>query len=233
MTTATQSVLSAEKLHKSYRVGGTDLHVLRGVSVTVERGEFLSIMGPSGAGKSTLLHLLGMLDTPDKGCVLHDGLDVVSMKPADRASWRNRMVGFVFQFYHLLPDFSALENVALPAMVRAPVFGGGAGKRAAHVRAREVLDMVGLASRMKHRAGQLSGGERQRVAIARALVNKPELLLCDEPTGNLDTDTGHAILELLHKVREQTGCTLIMVTHDDAIAHSAARNIHLVDGKVV
>jgi len=233
MTTATQSVLSAEKLHKSYRVGGTDLHVLRGVSVTVERGEFLSIMGPSGAGKSTLLHLLGMLDTPDEGRVLHDGLDVVSMKPADRAAWRNRMVGFVFQFYHLLPDFSALENVAFPAMVRAPVFGGGAGKRAAHVRAKEVLDMVGLASRMKHRAGQLSGGERQRVAIARALVNKPELLLCDEPTGNLDTDTGHAILELLHKVREQTGCTLIMVTHDDAIAHSAARNIHLVDGKVV
>jgi lipoprotein-releasing system ATP-binding protein len=233
MTTVTQSVLAAEKLHKSYRVGGTDLHVLRGVSVTVERGEFLSIRGPSGAGKSTLLHLLGMLDTPDSGRVLHDGQDVVSMKPADRAAWRNRMVGFVFQFYHLLPDFSALENVALPAMVRAPVFGGGEGKRAARARAREVLALVGLADRMKHRTGQLSGGERQRVAIARALINEPELLLCDEPTGNLDTDSGHAILDLLHSVRKQIGSTLIIVTHDDAVAHSAARSIHLVDGKVV
>jgi len=233
MTPPTKSVLEAEKLHKSYRVGGTDLHVLRGISVHVKRGEFLSIRGPSGAGKSTLLHMLGMLDTPDSGRVLHDGLDVGAMKPADRAAWRNRMVGFVFQFYHLLPDFSALENVALPAMVRTPLIGGGAGKRAAHSRAREVLELVGLADRVKHRAGQLSGGERQRVAIARALINEPELLLCDEPTGNLDTDTGHAILELLHSVRKQTGCTLIMVTHDDNVAHSAGRSIHLVDGKVV
>jgi lipoprotein-releasing system ATP-binding protein len=223
--------LQAEKVVKDYRIGRRVLRVLHGVNLEIRRAEMLSVVGPSGAGKSTLLHILGMLDTPTEGRVLHNGTDLASLSGRERAAWRNRLFGFVFQFYHLLPDFTALENVALPGLV-----GGGLTdrpqRRAAFRRGADILDMVGLGDRAGHRPSQLSGGERQRVAIARALVNEPEVLLCDEPTGNLDSDTGRAILDLLLQLRERTGCTMVMVTHDERIAKVAERVVHLRDGRI-
>jgi lipoprotein-releasing system ATP-binding protein len=224
-------ILQAEGLVKDYKMGRRTVRVLHGVSLDVHRGELLSIVGPSGAGKSTLLHLLGLLDTPNQGRVLHEGQDLAELGPREQAAWRNRTVGFVFQFYHLLPDFSALENVALPSMVDVGVPALGRRRRIRE-QARRMLELVHLGERATHRPGQLSGGERQRVAIARALVNEPELLLCDEPTGNLDTDTGATILELLHEIRDKTGHTLVMVTHDEQVAARGDRVVHIVDGRV-
>jgi lipoprotein-releasing system ATP-binding protein len=228
---AGQVVLRAEDLVKDYKMGRRAVRVLHGVSLEVRHGELLSIVGPSGAGKSTLLHLLGMLDTPTEGRVFHEGRDLAELGPREQAEWRNQTVGFVFQFYHLLPDFSALENVALPSMVDVGVPARGR-RRKIRERARRVLELVHLEDRATHRPGQLSGGERQRVAIARALMNEPELLLCDEPTGNLDTDTGATILELLHEIRDKTGHTLVMVTHDEKVAAQGDRIVHIVDGRV-
>ncbi len=225
--------LRAEALVKDYRVGRTSLRVLHAVDAEVRAGEILCIVGPSGAGKSTLLHILGMLDTPTEGRVLHNGQDLSELSSLQRAQWRNRLFGFVFQFYHLLPDFTALENVAMPALADAGLAEWHSRRRAAHERAEEMLDLVGLAERTDHRPAQLSGGERQRVAIARALVNRPEVLFCDEPTGNLDTDTGEAILELLQDIRRETGCTLVVVTHEDRIAALGDRTLQLKDGRLV
>ena len=225
-------VLRAEDLVKDYRIGRLALRVLHGVTMEVRRGELLSIVGPSGAGKSTLLHLLGMLDTPTEGRVLHGELDLARLSGAQQAHWRNRLFGFVFQFYHLLPDFTALENVAMPALVGAGLLGWRGARKEALRRARRVLELVKLTDRAGHRPAQLSGGERQRVAIGRALINQPEVLLCDEPTGNLDTDTGKRILELLGDIRAQTGCTLVIVTHDERVAAMGDRVIHLVDGRI-
>jgi lipoprotein-releasing system ATP-binding protein len=225
-------LLRAENLVKDYRIGRLPLRVLHGVSMQVHRGELLGIVGPSGAGKSTLLHLLGLLDTPTEGRVLHEGTDLASLSSAEQAHWRNRLFGFVFQFYHLLPDFTAAENVFMPAIAEASLLGGRSARREARKRADEVLDMVGLADRSRHRPAQLSGGERQRVAIARALINEPEVLLCDEPTGNLDTDTGARVLDLLQDLRRRTGCTLVVVTHDDQVAGVGDRVIHIVDGRL-
>jgi len=201
--------------------------------MTVRRGEVLSIVGPSGAGKSTLLHILGMLDTPTEGRVLHGAQDLRRLSPTQQAHWRNRLFGFVFQFYHLLPDFTALENVAMPALVGAGLLGWWRARRRARQKARIVLELVGLGQRAAHRPAQLSGGERQRVAIARALINDPQVLLCDEPTGNLDSDTGQHILELLARVRDETGCTMVIVTHDERVAVRGERVVHLVDGRIV
>jgi lipoprotein-releasing system ATP-binding protein len=226
-------LLRAENLVKDYRIGRVSLRVLHGVSMEVHRGELLGIAGPSGAGKSTLLHLLGLLDTPTEGRVLHNGTDLASLSSSEQARWRNRLFGFVFQFYHLLPDFTAVENVLMPAIAEAGLLEGRRAKRKARKRAAEVLDLVGLADRARHRPAQLSGGERQRVAIARALINEPEVLLCDEPTGNLDTDTGARVLELLHNVRARTGCTLVVVTHDEKVAELGDRVIRIVDGRLV
>ena len=226
-------ILRAEKLVKDYRIGRTALRVLHGVNMEVRRGEQLGIVGPSGAGKSTLLHLLGMLDTPTEGRVLHGETDLARLSGGQQAFWRNRLFGFVFQFYHLLPDFTALENVALPALANAGL-GGWRGARAqAREDAMRTLEMVKLGDRARHRPSQLSGGERQRVAIARALINSPEVLLCDEPTGNLDSDAGRRILDLLHELRDRSGCTLVIVTHDDRIARTADRVVRIVDGRVV
>lgn len=227
------ALLRAENLVKDYRIGRYLLRVLHGVSLAVARGELLSIVGPSGAGKSTLLHLLGMLDTPTEGKVLYGGLDLASLSGQEQAHWRNRLFGFVFQFYHLLPDFTALENVAMPALVGAGLLSWRQARKAARRKARRVLELVKLADRADHLPAQLSGGERQRVAIGRALINEPEVLLCDEPTGNLDTDTGRRILELLAEIRDQTGCTLVMVTHDERIAAMGERVVNLVDGRIV
>jgi lipoprotein-releasing system ATP-binding protein len=231
--TAADAILRAEKLVKDYRIGRTALRVLHGVSMVVRRGEQLGIVGPSGAGKSTLLHLLGMLDTPTEGRVFRGETDLAALPGAEQARWRNRLFGFVFQFYHLLPDFTALENVALPALAGAGVSGWHGARARARKDAMHMLELVKLADRAGHRPSQLSGGERQRVAIARALINSPEVLLCDEPTGNLDSDAGRRILDLLHELRDRTGCTLVIVTHDDRIARTADRVLRIVDGRIV
>ena len=225
-------VLRAQDLVKDYRIGRQTLRVLHGVSMELRPGELLSIVGPSGAGKSTLLHLLGMLDTPTEGRVLHGETDLAGLSGRQKAAWRNRLFGFVFQFYHLLPDFTALENVAMPALVGARLAGWRGQKAEALGRAEEVLEMVGLSDRARHRPNQLSGGERQRVAIGRALINGPQFLLCDEPTGNLDTQAGHRILDLLADLRERSGCALVIVTHDEKLAAMGDRTVTLVDGLV-
>lgn len=219
-------MVEARGLRKIYRNGAKELEVLKGIDLKVEKGEVLAVLGPSGAGKSTLLHLLGGLDSPTAGEVLIDGIDIYSLGDRERARLRNRKIGFVFQFYHLLPEFDALENVMLPLLIK--------GEDGNHRRdtAIELLRSVGLEGRMSHRPGQLSGGEQQRVAIARALVNGPELLLCDEPTGNLDSETGNNIIELLWELNKSRKMTLMIVTHDAQIAKDAKRILHIRDGKI-
>jgi len=225
--------LAADKLRKSYRLGRVTLEVLKGVSFEVAAGEFVSIMGASGSGKSTLLHLLGLLDRPDSGSVRLDGAEDVGMSGRRRNALRCRDIGFVFQFYHLLPELNVLENVMLPARVEhSPAAWLGQGARARE-RAQEVLRLVGLAERLKHRPKELSGGERQRVAIARALMNDPRVLLADEPTGNLDSRTGGRIMELVHECSERLTLTVVIVTHDASVAKQAGRCLHLKDGRLV
>jgi ABC-type lipoprotein export system ATPase subunit len=223
---AGRPILTARGVRKSYLMGRRWLEVLRDVELTVRRGEFLALRGASGAGKSTLLHLLGGLDLPSAGEIIFDGSDLRAMPARALARLRNRRVGFVFQAYHLLPELSALENVALPArMARLP-----AGDAAA--KGRDLLQRVGLGERLEHRPYELSGGEQQRVAIARALINQPDLILADEPTGNLDSHTGEEIIRLLCELREERRATLIMATHDAKIAAHAPRVVELVDGTV-
>ncbi len=225
-------ILHASGLHKSYQLGPNLVEVLKGCSMSVGRGEFLAINGSSGSGKSTLLHLLGALDVPDRGKVTFEGLDLFEGSAARRDHLRNVHFGFVFQFYHLLPELTAVENVMLPAMVRWSVLQWWTRKSATTARARELLTRMGLPERFEHRPNELSGGERQRVAIARALINAPQVLLADEPTGNLDSRTGEGILQLL-KGLNADGQTIVMVTHDAKVAAAADRVISLVDGKMV
>ena len=224
--------LSVQGLCKSYRMGTTVLEVLKGVDFGVETGEFIAIVGTSGSGKSTLLHILGGLDGCDKGVVKYGGVDISGMSGRDLNRYRNKTVGFVFQFYHLLDELNVPENVYLPAMVSAGVFGWAGKRNGAKKRAKELLERFGLGSRMVHKPYQLSGGERQRVALARALMNDPELLLADEPTGNLDAATGNGILEVLEGLN-RAGQTIVMVTHDRKVAEKAHRIITLSDGKVL
>lgn len=224
-------IVHATNLHKSYRLGKTTLKVLRGLSMSVQRGEFVAIMGSSGSGKSTLLHLLGALDVPDSGTVHFEGRDVFAGTNAQRDSLRNRTFGFVFQFYHLLPELNVLENVILPCMVGRTVTQWP-GSKGEHRRVcRELLDRMGLEQRLKHRPNELSGGERQRVAIARALANQPQVLLADEPTGNLDAVTGRDIMGILKKLNDE-GQTIVMVTHDPQVAATAHRLVTLTDGRI-
>jgi ABC-type lipoprotein export system ATPase subunit len=224
---ATGPLLVTRALRKSYVMGRRTLEVLRGIDLTVERGGFTALRGASGAGKSTLLHLLGGLDLPNAGEILFDGTDLRALAPRALAQWRNRRVGFIFQAYHLLPELSALENVMLPARLArvAPV--------EAARRAGALLERVGLGLRLEHRPYELSGGEQQRVAIARSLVNAPDLILADEPTGNLDSRTGEEIIQLLEALRAERGATLVMATHDARIAARARRVIELADGQLV
>jgi lipoprotein-releasing system ATP-binding protein len=213
--------IEARNLTKHYWLSGHAIEVLRGVSVTIQPGELVSLTGPSGAGKSTLLHVLGTLDTPTGGSVIMDGVDVWKQTPGAIARFRNERIGFVFQFHHLLPEFTALENVTMPGRV---------GRRpAADVdrRARELLAEVGLAGRLGHRPGELSGGEQQRVALARALVNDPKVLLADEPTGNLDEKTGQGIHEIIERLNRDRGITAIIVTHNPRLAERMPRRLHL------
>jgi ABC-type lipoprotein export system ATPase subunit len=224
-------ILKAEGLHKSYRMGATEVRVLKGVNLNIKKGEFVAIIGASGSGKSTLLHILGALDKPTKGVVKFEQRELDRFRARELNRFRNRMVGFVFQFYHLLDELSVLENVFLPAMTGKSIVGWFACRRQAKNRAKELLAQLGLAERIKHKPYQLSGGERQRVAIGRALMNEPRLLLADEPTGNLDSATGNGILDVLETLN-RAGQTIVMVTHDERIAQRAGRTVTLVDGKI-
>ena len=224
-------ILEAERVYKSYRMGATEVSVLRGVDLAIKKGEFRAIVGASGSGKSTLLHILGALDRPDKGMVRFEGRDLSRISVRELNRFRNKMVGFVFQFYHLLDELSVLENVFLPAMASKSVVGWFGSRRWAKNRARELLAQLGLGDRANHKPYQLSGGERQRVAIGRALMNQPRLLLVDEPTGNLDSAAGNDILNIFEKLHEG-GQTIVMVTHDERVARRAGRIITLADGKI-
>jgi lipoprotein-releasing system ATP-binding protein len=215
------------ELHKSYVLGPRRLEVLRGVSFRMQRGELLALRGASGAGKSTLLHLLGGLDNPNQGQIRLAGQDLTRLSKSALAEFRNRRVGFIFQAYHLMPELDALENVCLPGRIaRRP-------SRLVERQARELLARVGLGNRMDHKAFELSGGEQQRVALARALINEPDLILADEPTGNLDSRTGEEIIELLCQLRVEKETTLIIATHDPHVAARAPRVLELVDGHLV
>ena len=215
------AILEARQLRKTYTLGKHQVEVLKGLDLSVPRGEVVVIVGASGAGKSTLLHLLGGLDKPTDGEVKFEGK---SLRELDRTRLRNERIGFVFQSYNLLPELDALENVCVPAMV--------AGRHDSE-RGRALLRSVGLGERLEHRPAELSGGEQQRVAIARALMNKPSLLLADEPTGNLDDKTSEAILDLLWQMRAETGATLVMVTHDQHVAKRGERVLEIADGKIL
>ena len=220
------SVVAAVDLYRDYAMNGRPVHALRGVSLTVEPGEYVAIAGPSGSGKSTLLHILGGIDPPSSGAVTLEGRRLDRLSDRELTRLRLTRIGFVFQRFHLLPVLTAIENVELP-MAEA-----GVGRRERRDRARELLDYVGLGDRGGHRATQLSGGEMQRVAIARALANRPALLLADEPTGELDQETGEEILALFRRINRD-GATLVVVTHDERLAAEASRVIHMQDGRIV
>jgi predicted ABC-type transport system involved in lysophospholipase L1 biosynthesis ATPase subunit len=219
-------LLEGRGLRKTYVMGRRTLEVLRGVDLTVERGELLALRGASGAGKSTLLHLLGGLDTPNEGEIWFAGKNLATLSSLGRARLRNQRVGFIFQAYHLLPELDALENVALPARMARIAAGQ------AEARARDLLQRVGLGARLEHKPSELSGGEQQRVAIARALVNSPDLVLADEPTGNLDSHTGQEIIDLLAALWTEKRTTLIIATHDANVAARAPRVLQLADGQL-
>ena len=220
-----ETLLSARDVHKTYLLGARTLEVLRGIDVELRRGDFLALRGASGAGKSTLLYLLGGLDTPNQGEIWLAGRNLATLDRGQLSSVRNREVGFIFQAYYLLPELDALENVCLPArMARLPA-------NQAAERARALLTRVGLQDRMEHKPYELSGGEQQRVAIARALINEPDLILADEPTGNLDSHTGEEIIDLLVALRSENQTTLIIATHDSKVAARAPMVMELVDGK--
>ncbi|MBZ0166906.1 MAG: ABC transporter ATP-binding protein [Candidatus Omnitrophica bacterium] len=218
-------MLQASKLRKEYQQAKNKLAVLRGVDLQVNTGEVVAVVGPSGAGKSTLLHILGGLDLPSGGKVLLEGEDLYRVRDNERARLRNEKVGFIFQFYHLLQEFNALENVMLPALVKGDIKRGEVRKRAAGL-----LAQLGLKNRIKHKPNQLSGGEQQRVAIARALINDPKVVLADEPTGNLDSASGKEIINLLMLLNELNNQTIMIVTHDEEIAKQCHRTIYMRDG---
>lgn len=203
------------------------LQVLDNVNVTINRGELVTIVGPSGAGKTTLLQIVGTLDSPDGGKVLYEGKDVLQLKERELARFRNKNIGFVFQFHQLLPEFSTLENVAIPALI------GGAKQKDAEERARELLDYMGLSGRLEHKPSELSGGERQRVAVARALVNRPAVVLADEPSGSLDTKNKQELHRLFFRLREELKQTFVIVTHDESLAGDADRVLRMRDGRIV
>ena len=221
-----EPLVLARELRKTYTLGRRSVEVLRGVSLSVERGEFVALRGASGAGKSTLLHLIGGLDSADGGEISVANVPFHKMSGGELARFRTEKIGFIFQAYHLLPEFDALENVSIPGRIaRHPV-------EAVRKRARELLHRVGLGERLDHRPRELSGGEQQRVAIARALINDPEIIIADEPTGNLDSHTGAEILDLLGEIRSERQTTLLIATHDPKVAERAPRVVRLVDGQI-
>ncbi len=219
--------ISVQNLFKSFGNGIKRVDVLRGIDLSFHYGECVAIVGASGVGKTTLLHILGTLERPTSGKVLYEGRDIFKLDDNELAHFRNREIGFVFQFHHLLPEFNALENVMMPCLI------AGLSKKEASVKAEEVLISVGLKDRIFHKPGELSGGEQQRVAVARAIVLEPKILLADEPTGNLDTKTGESVFELLYELNRKKGVTLIVVTHNLRLAQRLSRQIQLIDGKAI
>jgi len=219
-------ILEVRGLQKVFKKGDAEIHALKGIDLTVQQGARVAIAGASGAGKTTLLHILGTLDRPSQGEILYQGVDIFSRPHGALAELRNRDIGFVFQSYNLLPEFNALENTMMPALIQ------GMDKKQAQKQAEEILTEVGLKDRMRHKPGELSGGEQQRVAVARALVLRPALLLADEPTGNLDSKTGERVIQLILSLNRVKGVTLIVVTHNEALARRFPQRISLVDGRM-
>lgn len=213
-------------LKKTYIKDGYDIEVLKGLNFEIARGESLAILGASGAGKSTLMHILGTLDHPSSGAISYDGVNLFEWSEKKLAAFRNKKIGFVFQFHNLLPEFSALENTMMPALIN------GLPKREAKLRAEAILQEIGLGDRMTHKPGELSGGEQQRVAVARALIMEPAVILADEPTGNLDTETGKKVEDMLVALNQTKGITLVVVTHNQLLADRISRSIGLKDGKI-
>jgi lipoprotein-releasing system ATP-binding protein len=220
-----KELIQVQQLLKSYGNGTKRVEVLKGVDLNFSRGERAAIVGASGVGKTTLLHVLGTLDRPTGGKVFYEGKDIYALNEKELALFRNREIGFVFQFHHLLPEFSALENTMMPCLIQ------GIPKKESASRAEAILTLVGLKERLSHKPGELSGGEQQRVAVARALVLEPKVLLADEPTGNLDTKTGESVFDLLQQLNQIKGVTLIVVTHNLKLAEKLSRQIQLIDGK--
>jgi len=219
-------LIEAKGVNKTYKEGDYILHVVKSVDLTIDAGQVVSIVGPSGAGKSTLLHILGGLDVPSSGKVFFNGQDVYGLNDTQRSLLRNHQMGFVFQAYHLLPELTALENVILPAMVK----NNSRKTSAIELEGVKLLEQMGLSGRVSHRPSQLSGGEQQRVAIARSLMNKPKIVFCDEPTGNLDSESGAMVIDLLLSLNKSHGQTVIIVTHDQAIAQRTQKIIRMKDG---
>ena len=227
MANTAKTLIRVDDLHKSYYDGEEELPVLQGIDLEIYTSELLAVVGASGVGKSTLLHIVGTLDRPTAGSVLYDGQDVFTLSDTELARFRNNEIGFVFQFHHLLPEFTALENVAIGALIAS------SNNKTVYKEAAALLDYVGLSERLSHYPGQLSGGERQRVAIARALINQPKVVLADEPTGNLDRRSSEAVLELLWDLNAKSGQTFVIVTHNQELAQRVDRVVQLIDGQVV
>jgi lipoprotein-releasing system ATP-binding protein len=220
-------MITITDLHKSFFMGARELPVLRGINLQIRKGELIAIVGASGAGKSTLLHIIGTLDRPTSGTVSFEGQDLFQLSETQQAEFRNRRVGFVFQFHHLLPEFTAVENACMPALVQRR------DQRSVEAEAVALLTEVGLAQRLHHKPGELSGGEQQRVAMARALMQKPDVVLADEPTGNLDTHTGDALFALIRDLNKRHGTTFLIVTHNDKLSAQSDRIVHMQDGLIV
>ncbi|MBL8732332.1 MAG: ABC transporter ATP-binding protein [Planctomycetes bacterium] len=229
----TPPVLAAAGITKNFRIGRQEIAVLRGVDLSIAAGEKVALLGQSGAGKSTLLHVLGLLDKPSGGAVRYDGRDVHTLSVQKRALLRHQHIGFVFQFYHLIPELTALQNVLLARMMGHSVLGYWGQRRTARIEAEALLEQVGLKDRLRHRPAELSGGERQRVAIARALIAKPRVVLADEPTGNLDSTTARGVVDLMFSIQQERGLAFLLVTHDENLARRCDRVVRMRDGVVV
>ena len=220
-------MIKITNLHKSFTMGSQELTVLKGIDLEIPRGQMVAVVGASGAGKSTMLHIMGMLDRPTKGTVYFDNQDLFQMSEAQQAEFRNRRIGFVFQFHHLLPEFTALENACMPALIQRRAI------EEVEQEAVTLLQEVGLGQRLHHKPGELSGGEQQRVAVARALLQKPDLVLADEPTGNLDTHTGESLFGLLRDLNRTRNTTFVIVTHNDKLSAQSDRIVYMQDGMIV
>ena len=227
------NLIETSQLRKSFITRAGDLHVLKGIDLSIKEGEMVSIVGASGVGKSTLLHILGALDKPTSGKVLYNGADIFSLDEDSLAFFRNKTVGFVFQFHHLLPEFTAIENVMMPGLISVRREAPGVKRKEIKEKAERLLDEMGLAERKGHRPGELSGGEQQRVAVARALILEPKVVLADEPTGNLDTAMGEDLFNLLINLNKEKGLTFVIVTHNESLSKRCHRTLRMVDGKVV
>jgi len=222
-----KSVIKLQDVWKKYKLGNEDLSILKGINLEVPTGSFTTIMGPSGSGKSTLMHLLGLLDTPSTGKIFFDGQDVSKFTEDELAKIRGKKIGFIFQQFNLLQNLTALENVMLPMIFQ------GVSEQARFERAKTLLDSVDLEHRINHKPKEMSGGEQQRIAIARSLVNNPEIIIADEPTGNLDSNTGETVMSILTKLHKEQKKTIIIVTHDPSIAHYSENTIHIKDGQII